>query len=143
MVPLEFERPAPGTSVFGQPGLIFHHRILQARPVQPTRESNSAIEMRLRFQLPPSAVPMTISRATVTARLKAPGWAVRIGGDADGKVVPLVSQVTPIEPVRVRIEDPALLKGDGRGGVYVYLNIDVPPEGGRPATKWQIDPVRM
>ena len=142
-VPLEFERPAPGTAVVIPAGLVTHARFLNGRPVQPTRESNSAIEMRLRFQLPASLVPLTVTRATFTARVKAPGWNVWLCGDKDGQAVPLVAQVSPIEPLQARIDDPTQLTVDARGGVFVNLLIELPPGGGRPDMKWQIESLTM
>lgn len=142
-IPLEFERPAPGTPVYVPASLVATQRILAGKPAQPTRESNSPIEMRLRFQLPPSVVPMTVARAVFTARIKAPGWTIRVGGDRGGEFKSLVVAGSPVEPVRVEIKDPGLLTMDDRGGVFVHLRIEVPADGGRPEMKWQIYALSM
>ena len=80
----------------------------------------------------------------MTARLKAPGWAVRFGGDAEGKVVPLVvAGDARSSRCGWSSKTPALLKTDERGGVFVHLNIEVPADGGRPDMKWQIESLAM
>jgi len=137
VIPMEFERPAAGTRVTVPPALIQVRRSDLARG-QPTMESVYPAEMRLRFQLPESVVPMTVERAILHLRVRAPSRRVAVDGLADDQPVPIFAAENPAEPIRLEIADPRLIRTDEQGGLHLVLSItnvgDAVPE-----TPWRIE----
>lgn len=123
IVPVEYARPAPGTTVTVPKAYLPYRRILEGYPRDPTLESTRPIEMKLRFQVPMSVVPMTVEKAIFHAKVRAPQRRVIVGG-FDGDVATKLTEVpAPSEPIRVEIADPKLLKLDRYGGLHVGLSI--------------------
>jgi hypothetical protein len=142
IVPLEFERPAAGTRVTVPPTFVPYRRATEGGFAQPTMEANLPADMRLRFQLPASVVPMTVERATLVARVRTPGWRFAVAGYADGKPVPLHAEDSPAEPVRVEIADPRLLRLDEQGGLH--LNVKVGLAGMQSSdARWKIESLSL
>jgi hypothetical protein len=134
VVPLQFERPTPGTHVVIPRGFVPHRRLVDGRPALPTLESTAAIDMRLRFQLPPSVLPLEVERATLVARVRAPGRRFAVAGVADGELVPLVAVDSPTEPVRLEITESRLLRRDAQGGLLLNVAVTGPGDG-----RWAIE----
>ena len=61
--------------------------------------------MHVRYQVPPAALPLIVERATLVARVRAPGWRFSIAGLADGQQVPLYAIDNPMDPIRLEIAD--------------------------------------
>jgi hypothetical protein len=146
IVPLVFERPAAGTNVTIPSAFVPFRRDSNGQLVQPVLASQIAVDMRLRFQIPPSLLPLKVERATLVARVRAPGWRLTVGGFADDKLVPLHAGDSPVEPVRLEIVDERLLKADERGGLHfnVALSDARGPGGDRPRdAQWKIESLTL
>jgi hypothetical protein len=141
VVPLEFERAAPASKVTIPRSFIPYLRA-DAGKRQPTLDSMNPIEMRLRFQIPPSVLPMTIERATLIARVRAPGWRFSVSGIADGKMVPLQGVDSPVEPIRVEIADRQLLKLDETGGLLLSVALS-DKAGVTGENRWKIESITL
>ena len=142
MIPLEFERPAAGVRVTVLPAFLPYRRVAEGGLGQPTLDATTPVDMRLRFQLPASVLPLTVERVTFVARAKTPGWRFSVAGYADGKLVPLHSADSPVEPVRVEIADPRVLQLDPQGGLH--LNVAVGNGGAAGLdTRWKIESMTL
>jgi hypothetical protein len=142
VVPLEFERPAPGERVTIPGPLVRCRRILRGAPARPTLLSRTGTDMDLRFQLPAAVQPFRVERARLAARIDAPSRLVTVTGQADGKPVDLYRADSPIDPIRVEITDERLLRLDEAGGVRVNFTVSDLPAGGKRSTgddKWAIE----
>ena len=84
VVPLEIERPARDTSVTIPAGFCSFTAVTKGRSHRPTLEGTIAVRNHLRFQLPPSVLPFEPERATLFARVHAPGRKFTVSGVADG-----------------------------------------------------------
>jgi hypothetical protein len=121
-VPLEFRAPPPGTRVTVPAAFVPYRRLLNGRLITPALEADTQFELDLRFQLPASLVPLTVEKATLTARVRAPGRKVTLAGKDGGKKVVLAEENGPSEAMRVVINDVKLLRPDERGGLIVTLS---------------------
>ena len=97
--------------------------------------------MRLRFQLPASVLPLTVERATLHLRVRAPSRRVAVAGvrrRPAGAVWP--AWTSPADPIRVEVTDAATAHGPTTdGGLYLSVSIaNVGPEPA-PETPWRID----
>ncbi len=143
VVPLEFERAEPNTPINVPSGFVSMMRINEGdgKAIQPTLESNGSVQMRLRFQLPPSVLPMQVEKATLVLRGQVPGWRLTMQGEGEnGSKIPLGTFDSPVDPVRIEITDAKVLQSDATGGVYVHLGITPVPGETKSDTKWKIDP---
>jgi hypothetical protein len=122
-VPLDFDRPAAGSSVSIPRTFIPCHRLLAGRERPLVADGHGGIEMDLRFQLPAAVQPITIERATLAARIRAPGRKVTILGHGLGGPVALLEVEGPIDPLRIEVADPGLLALDPEGGLRLTLRI--------------------
>jgi hypothetical protein len=121
---VRFERTTPATSVVIPPTFVDSRRIgpdTRLLPIQ--TEARTTMKTRIRFQLPPSVLPMTIEEARLSLRLVAPLREVKIDGWVDGKVIPLGRLSSPIGTEQINLTDPRLLQVDKRG--CLYINIEV------------------
>jgi len=134
IIPMEFEHPPAGTRVTIPRAFVPFKRVTDGKFVQPTLESGFPTEMRLRFQLPASVLPLEVESATLYARVRTPGRRFTVSGIADGQTVPLVAIDSPAEPIRLEIADARLLRPDDRGGLH--LNVAVTGTG---ESKWAIE----
>jgi len=137
IVPVEFERPAAGTSVTIPRAFISFRRFSDGVLLHPTLEGGNAVDQRLRFQLPPSVLPLTVERATLTLKIRAPARRLTVSGFADGRAVPLFDGEGPAEALRLEIADASLLRPDVQGGLH--LQVAVGEGGGTGEGKWTIE----
>jgi hypothetical protein len=135
-VPLRFERTPPGTRVLIPGAFVDCRRITSdGRPIPPGMSGRSATTMRLRFQVPPSVLPLEVEGARFSVKLNAPAREVALGAYAGGDAVPLRRLSNPVGVERVEIDDPRLLRPDGHGALY--LNVVVGEAHG-PNAEWNV-----
>jgi hypothetical protein len=148
VVPLELTQPASGDAVTVPSGFVPYAAITEGRSHRPTLERTSPVRTRLRFQLPPSVHPLAVERATLSAKVRAPGRKFTLTGFTDGQPVVLHETLSPIGPVRVEITDPRFLRPDAAGGLTVELAVServgtdgrvAPTRTDDPEAKWQIE----
>jgi hypothetical protein len=151
VIPLLLERPAPGTRVTVPAPLVPYQRILSGGPVRPVLESNQAIAMQLRFQLPAALLPLKVEQARLVAKINAPSRRVTVSGlPADGKPVAFPPVESPLDPVAVTITDEPLLRPDEEGGLHLELAVSDTLGGGQAGPKapqmdekWTIEYVEL
>jgi hypothetical protein len=139
IVPVEYEHSPAGTRVTVPRAFIPYRRFLDGRLQQPTTESIYPADMHLRFQLPASVLPLTVERATLAARVRAPGWRLAVSGISDNGPVPLHASASPLDPVRVEITDAQLLKVDDQGGLHLNVSL----AGEQTETRWRIESLTL
>ncbi|MEO2091274.1 MAG: hypothetical protein ABGY75_17575, partial [Gemmataceae bacterium] len=127
-VPLEFDRPPVGTQVLVPRGFV--PVSTGGRRAPPTLQSSSALEMPLRFQLPASVLPLDVAGASLHLHIRAPGRRVTVTAGADGSPVTLHAAESPLDPIRVDVADPRLLRPDASGGLPLTVGVSE-PVGGR------------
>ena len=138
IVPLQFERPQPGTRVAIPPAFVPYRRVLDVGSVQAATESIQPMQMQMRFQLPASVLPLRVERIALHLQMRAPARRVAIAGLANGQQVPLESVDNPTTPIRVEITEERFLRIDEQGGLHVVLTISNLAEG--PVdTPWRIE----
>jgi hypothetical protein len=123
VVPLQLERPAPGTRVIVPGPLVSYQRIVDAGPIRPVLEGRDGIDMHLRFQLPRELLPFTVERARLTLKIDAPSRSVTIAGLEDSRAIQLHSEDSPLDPMRVEISEQRLLHLDTEGGLHLKLTL--------------------
>lgn len=138
-VPLEFERTPPNTAVTIPRGLIPCRRVFDAGPAAVTTSGSIPTDMRLRFQIPPSVVPLQVERATLFAKFRAPFRRVTISGLAGDSPVQLFRAEAPGEPVRIDVTDERLLRLDAQGGLNLNLAIGGLSPGAPIDSTWAIE----
>jgi hypothetical protein len=123
VLPLRWERSAPGERVTIPGSLIPYRHMLPAGLVRPTVESTKPANMHLRFQLPAAALPMTVEEARLTVKINAPARQVTISGLDDGKPIELHRQESPLDPIRIDIKDERFLHPDDQGGLHLTFAV--------------------
>jgi hypothetical protein len=125
-IPLEFERPPPETRVTVPRAFVPYSRILVDRRRSPTLDGSTAVEMELRFQVPPSVLPLAAERVRLSMRIRAPGRNVSVSGFSGKELVPLFGAENPLDPIVVEIADPRFLHLDAEGGLHLMVKVSDP-----------------
>lgn len=136
VVPLAYERTPPGSPVTVPRGFVPAWSASQNRPLRLPVEGSQPQEQQLRFLLPPAVLPLTVERAVLTVRVRAPSRKVTVS--AGGVVLREVE--SPTEPVRVEITDPKLLRPGPDGGLAFTVAVGRTDAGPRPADPRGVDP---
>jgi hypothetical protein len=149
MIPLEWERPPPGTQLTVPQAFVACRRILQGRRTRPTLESKFAADMDLRFQVPSALLPLKVEGARLFATIKAPLRRVTVSGHADGKRAELLAVESPTDPIRLDIVREDLLRLDAEGGLHVQFSVSdlLRPSDGKGAanedSSWTIEALEL
>lgn len=122
-IPVEFARPAAGEAVLVPGAYVPFAVLLQGRPGRPTMEAAQPVNMKLRFRLPPSVLPLTVERATLRLKVRASSRKVTVSGYAGDQVVKLTEVESPIDPIRVDVTDRRLVTLDADG--FLYLGVEI------------------
>lgn len=120
VIPVDFRHTPPDTKVTIPLGCV---PFALAGPGKLTMESPIAIDQALRFQLPPSTLPLTVERATLVLKIHAPGRLIEISGRADGAKKLLHQTSDLIDPIRIDVTDASLLEPDADGGLRFNLAV--------------------
>jgi hypothetical protein len=119
-VPVSFHRTPPDTKVTVPLGFI---PFTLVGPGKLVLESTTRSEQTLRFQLPPSVLPLTVERATIVLKARVPGRRIAVSGRSDG-MKQLIHEVTnPLDAVRIDVTDAKLLTLDADGGLRFDLAV--------------------
>ncbi len=140
VVPVSFGRPPPDSKVTVPLGFI---PCGLAGPGKFTTESSLGMHQALRFPLPPSVLPLTVERATLVLKIRAPGRTVSIHGA--GRVIR--EAMNPIDTIRIDVTDVALLELDADGGLRFDLKVSASTDAdkgvGSPGVGWRIESIAM
>lgn len=138
-IPLQLRRSEPGAKMV-IPATFITYRTVRG----PTNEGvSSAYDARegqwlhtgtatkawLRFQIPPSVLPLRITRAEIKLQLTAPDRTLQIVGLASGRQEVLFSKSNPIGQMNVSLDDPKYFSLDEQGGFALGVHIGEPSRG--------------
>jgi hypothetical protein len=142
--PVEFERTPPGRTVTVPRAFVSYRRILETGPSLPTLEGTSAIEQHLRFQLPPSVLPLKVERARLLAKVDTPSRRFTVIGQAKTKRAILGSVDSPVDPVQIDIVGSDVPALDDQGGLHLDVEVSgaATMENEQP-TKWVIQSLEL
>jgi hypothetical protein len=143
VVPVRFEHPARGERVTIPGPFLSYQRILKGRPTRPFLTMNRGIDMHLRYQLPFEVLPFRVERARLLGKIDAPSRRITISGQSGGTFVEIYRVDSPLDPIRLDIDE-RFLRLDEEGGLHVNFNVsDAAREnlesGDRLQEKWAID----
>src|SRR5262249_25392273 len=149
LVPLRLERPAAAASVTIPGPLISYRQILNTGPIRPRLEGSYPTDLHLRFQLPPVALPFIVGKARLSAKIDAPSRRVEVSGRTDEGLVHLHRVDSPLDPTRIDITEPRLLRLDDQGGLHLNLSISEERQGAGTKDarevdqKWKIEDLEL
>lgn len=145
VVPIDYQPPPPGTAVRIPPAFIPYQRLVDGKLAKlMTMDSNFAIDMRMRFQLPPSVVPMTLEKAVVHVKMKAVARPVKFSHIAGDAPTPLKAVDGPTEPIRLELTDPKLLALDADGGWHFGISVgDAVNHANKLDQHWTIESISL
>jgi hypothetical protein len=139
VMPLQLERPEPGARVVVPGPLLSVRRLMDTGPTKPTLWSATATDMHLRFQLPAAVLPLEVEKARLFLKITAPWRRVTVVSTAGGAPVEIQHVESPIDPLRIDIDDPRLLRLD-EGSLHLQLTIgDAAPNATAKEKTWTIE----
>jgi len=141
-IPLELERPAPGTRVtIPAPFLPFRSvsgsnlTVLHSPRQDDWTPRTAAARMMFRFQIPPELLPLRVERATLEFEWNAHGRTVEVLGGAGAEVLAARSDAAGL--VRIELDRPGSLRPDATGGLRFGLAV------GAGADEWKMTDLRL
>lgn len=145
VVPIDYQPPPPGTAVKIPPAFLPYQRVIDGKIARlMTMDSNFAIDMRVRFQLPPSVLPVALERAVVTVKMKAAARAVTFRQYAGDAATVLRAVDGPVDPVRIEVTDPTLLTLDADGGWHFGIAVgDAVNHANKLDQHWTIESIAL
>jgi hypothetical protein len=129
-IPLQLERSQPGERVIIPGPFIPYRHMIDNLQVRPIVELNKSANMHLRFQLPEEVLPLTVQGARILAKINAPSRRVVIAARPNDDLVELHRVESPLDPIRVEINEERLLVLDKEGGIHLNLSLSDPLESG-------------
>lgn len=150
-VPVEVERPAPGTGVLIPAGFLPYQGVLREdfAPLYDPKKGawvsarTLPAKTMLRFQVPRELLPLQIDRATVSVDVSAPGRPLEILAGL-GRDEVLATRVSPLGRLRIQIDRPEVLQPDAAGGIYLGIAVgDSGQAGGQTVAEWAINDLRL
>jgi hypothetical protein len=147
-IPLEFERPPAETHVHIPRAFVPYHRELYGKLMAPTLESSDQVDMRLRFQVPPSVLPLKVEQARLYLKVRALSRDFTVAGYIDDKPLVLYRENGPDEAFQLDItQDARVLRLDPLGGLYLNITVGELPEAeaekGGTAARWSIETLEL
>ena len=103
--------------------LIPYRRVITEGLVAPTLNAHTGTAMHLRFQLPAEVLPLKVERARLTAKINAPSRRITVAGQVDGGRIEIHRALSPLDPIRLEIDEERLLHLDEEGGLHLHLVI--------------------
>jgi hypothetical protein len=142
--PLELERTPPGQRVMVPRAFVSYRRILETGATQPTLEGTSAIEQHLRFQLPPSVLPLRVEQVRLFARVESPSRSFAVTRHMKEKRKLLRTVESPVDPLEIDMFGDDLPALDDEGGLHFDVEVsDAAPDEQERATKWAIQSLEL
>ncbi len=144
LVPIEWERPAPSTRVSIPVAFLPYRRFELGTLRAVTMDSTYPVDSRIRFQIPPSVLPLTIERAVLHVKARCPYRAVTFNGYTGDVPTKLLRVVGPTETMTQEIVDPKYLQLDATGGLHVGLVIGKDESNSpRSDTPWAVESISL
>ncbi len=143
-VPIEWERPAPSTRVSIPVAFLPYRRFELGTLRAVTMDSTYPVDSRIRFQIPPSVLPLTIERAVLHVKARCPYRAVTLNGYTGDVPTKLLRVVGPSESIAQEIVDPKYLQLDATGGLHVGLVIGKDEsDSPKSDTPWAVESISL
>ncbi|MCI0462427.1 MAG: hypothetical protein L0Z62_36205 [Gemmataceae bacterium] len=144
-VPLELEPTPPGTRVTIPRAFIAYERLYKGGSTRPTLQSQAAVDMDLRFQLPPVVLPLQVEQARLFVKVVAPGRRFTVSGQAAGERVELRSVDSPADAFTVNLTAERFLRLDDRGGLHLNVTVGDAAAGAGPGHEsgWTIESLEL
>jgi len=141
---LELEHAPAETLVTVPRGFMSYRRILEAGATQPNLEGQAAIDQHLRFQLPPSVLPLQVEKARLWAKVESPSRRFTVSGHSKNGIVRLKSEHSPVDPLQIEITQHDLLVLDEHGGLHLDIAVsDADPALDEQPPKWSIQTLEL
>jgi hypothetical protein len=138
-VPLELEPTKPDTRVKIPRAFIAFRRIISLGATQPNMEGQQAMEQHLRFQVPPSVLPLKVEKARLFARVDIPMRRFTIRGHSDKGPVEVRSFQSPVDLLEFEITREDVLTLDEQGGLHLDIEVgEAAPDSGERPPKWTL-----
>jgi len=101
----------------------------------------------LRFQIPESVLPLKISQADVTLKIRAPGREMEVLGGDPQQAVEIGRELNPVGAFRYRLTKPEQLYVDSTGGFFFEFTVSdilTPDESGEDTQNaWKVESLRL
>jgi hypothetical protein len=144
LLALELEHAPAETLVTVPRGFMSYRRILEAGATQPNLEGQAAIDQHLRFQLPPSVLPLQVEKARLWAKVESPSRRFTVSGHLQNGLVQLKSEHSPVDPLQIEITQHDLLVVDENGGLHLDIAVsDADPALDEQPPKWSIQTLEL
>jgi hypothetical protein len=141
---LELEHAPAETLVTVPRGFMSYRRILEAGATQPNLEGQAAIDQHLRFQLPPSVLPLQVEKARLWVKVESPSRWFTVSGHLQNGLVQLKSEHSPVDPLQIEITQHDLLVVDENGGLRLDIVVsDADPAIDEQPPKWSIQTLEL
>jgi hypothetical protein len=132
VVPLAFERTAPGGPVTVPGPLLPYRRVQPEGLTTPPPSGHEPVALHLRFQVPAELLPFRAERARLVAKIAAPSRRVTVAGQANGTLREISAVESPLGPLHAEITEAPLLSLDEGGGLHLHVTISDSLAGGLP-----------
>lgn len=139
VIPVEFEKSDPDASILAPRGLVSYKRYEDGKPIPVRMSASYPVDMRLRFQVPNSTLPIKLDKAILHLHLRAPFRRLTVSGVNGSSLKQLQQTEAPIEPIKIEINDPELLKLDSDGGIWLNIAIGAASAGSDAESNWKIE----
>ncbi|MBA3485010.1 MAG: hypothetical protein H0T51_24705 [Pirellulales bacterium] len=139
VMPISITRPAPGSKV-AIPALLLPFEAVEGNDGTPVTSAYSnasrawvdalvaATQITLRFQAPPTLLPLSIKRVTLHVEIAAPSRTVAIAGWNARQLLTVKTVDSPVGGrLQAAITDPQMLQLDDRGGLLLNINVGPHP----------------
>jgi hypothetical protein len=145
-LPLQWEHSPAGTRLTIANAFIPYERILLGKPVEPILDSRTGVDMRLRFQIPRSVLPLQVEQARLDVKIRASRRHFTVTGFAADRPSKLLDTESPVGTLQVNITEEALLHLDKDGGLYLGVAVgDLPAGDAAEGTeaRWAIEAIEL
>ncbi len=155
-IPVRIEKTPPGTQVAIPATFIPYGAVPGPDGKPPTAYANSmhcwvetrlAVTDRLRFQMPPTVLPLKIARATLSFSVRAPSRSLKILAFNQGEPVAIKTLSHPIGAFSVELDREELLQLDGEGRLALAVQVSndeaAQPNDLMGQASWEIEWLRL
>ncbi len=138
-VPLEMERTKADTQVSIPRAFMAFRRIISLGAAQPNMEGQQAMEQHLRFQVPPSVLPLKVEKARLFAKVDIPMRRFTVRGHSAKGPIELRSLQSPVDLLEIPVTREDVLALDEQGGLHLDIEVgEAAPDSGELPPKWTI-----
>jgi hypothetical protein len=123
VIPLVLERAVPGTRLTVPAPFLPVQRVVEGGLGRLPQETELAMDMDLRFQLPAEVLPFQVERARLAAKIDAPSRRVTVSATSPEGASELRRVESPLDPLDVELADRRWLQLDRDGGLHLHVAV--------------------